>query len=314
LKGKYNMSKTKGEGISVKDAWNSALDALGEVDDPEYPDIPTPVDVGDRSVADALEDDDDVEQPKSEEGPTKLSDLFEEEEQPLEDSDTSLDLETVVELPNGEKQSIKELVDGYLRQSDYTQKTQTLAEQRKELDRAAKLYDLMKEDTVGTIARLALEAGLIDESQLRDARPSRAVEQWFRSDSSKSEEQSIEEIVAQKVAEALARDERIQKISQQDQSDRIIEELDAIERDYETTLDDDDRRAILQTALKEGNGNLEHVFLKMQARLAKARANTDRIKKSSTPSKGGKVPTKQVSGGKPANVREAFEWAVAQHN
>ena len=53
-------------------------------------------------------------------------------EQPDQSSD-ALDLNTEVEFDGG-KVTLKELQDGYLRQSDYTRKTQELAEQRKTLE------------------------------------------------------------------------------------------------------------------------------------------------------------------------------------
>jgi hypothetical protein len=55
-------------------------------------------------------------------------------EQPEEASESkSIDLNQEIEL-DGAKVSIEELTKGYLRQSDYTRKTQELAEQRKALE------------------------------------------------------------------------------------------------------------------------------------------------------------------------------------
>jgi hypothetical protein len=306
------MSKTEGKGIDVKQAWDAALQELGSIEGEE--EIATPNE--EPEVEDQADDTpaDDTEEPVSEEGPTKLSDLIEEEEQPKEDSKPSLDLDTVVELPNVGEKTLRELMEGYLRQSDYTQKTQTLAEQRKEVERAIKLYDLMREDTVGTIASLAVEAGLVDEGQLGDAKPSSAVAEFFKEDRKEvPPAQDIEAIVAEKVAEALGQNEQIQQMQQQDIQNQIISDLNDIEKNHETTLDEDDRRAILQTALKENNPNLEHVYLRMQARLQKAQAVKQRMKDGSTPRPGQRVPKKDITGKKPASVKEAWEWAVAQH-
>jgi len=55
-----------------------------------------------------------------------------------QDSDgLPFDINTIVELPNGEQVTFAELQNGYLRQGDYTKKTQELAEQRKALDAMA---------------------------------------------------------------------------------------------------------------------------------------------------------------------------------
>jgi hypothetical protein len=60
------------------------------------------------------------------------------QEQPAEPSEpVELDVddfERPVTLPDGNKATVKELVQGYFRQKDYTQKTQALAEQRKQFD------------------------------------------------------------------------------------------------------------------------------------------------------------------------------------
>jgi hypothetical protein len=306
------MSETEGKGISVKEAWNAALESLGDIDDPAAEPNELPAEETEEEVeAEPIVE----EQPDPDEVPTKLSDLVEEEEQPEEDSKPSLDLDTVVELPNVGKKSLRELMEGYLRQDDYTQKTQTLAEQRKDAERAIKLYDLMKEDTVGTIASLAVDAGLVDSDQLGDAKPSFAVKQFFEDDRQVAPtEESIDEVVARKVAEALGENEQLKQMQQQDATNQIISDLNDIERDYEDTLDDADRRAILQRALQEDNPNLEHVYLRMQAELTRAQAVKQRIKDGTTPRPGQRVPDKDITDKKPDNVREAWDMAVAQHS
>lgn len=53
-----------------------------------------------------------------------------------------------------------ELKSGYMRQQDYTRKTQTVAEQRRELEQAANLYRALNNDPAGTLKLLAQELGV----------------------------------------------------------------------------------------------------------------------------------------------------------
>lgn len=57
-----------------------------------------------------------------------------EEEEEETDEEVELDDDLEVTLPNGETATIKELAEGHLRHKDYTQKTQKLAEERKEFE------------------------------------------------------------------------------------------------------------------------------------------------------------------------------------
>lgn len=64
-------------------------------------------------------------------------------------------------LPDGTKvASAKELGEGWMRQADYTRKTQDLALQRKDLDTAAQLYEQLKINPSGTLKSLAANMGV----------------------------------------------------------------------------------------------------------------------------------------------------------
>jgi hypothetical protein len=77
--------------------------------------------------ADAEDEDSDEEQPELDEEAEVDNDSDEEEQVPLTDETTVFEYE-------GKSVSLKEAQDGYLRREDYTQKTQAVAEQKKELD------------------------------------------------------------------------------------------------------------------------------------------------------------------------------------
>src|SRR5690606_22835815 len=74
------------------------------------------------------------------------ADEDEEGEQPEGDSQTF----TV----EGKPVSVSELKNGYLRQSDYTKKTQELAAEKEEVKNAIALWEAMRDDPVGTIRQL----------------------------------------------------------------------------------------------------------------------------------------------------------------
>lgn len=52
----------------------------------------------------------------------------------------NIDQNTKITLTNGEEVSLQELRDGYLRQADYTQKTQTLSDQKKQIESNQEQY------------------------------------------------------------------------------------------------------------------------------------------------------------------------------
>lgn len=61
-------------------------------------------------------------------------------------SETKTDQPTKITIEGIGEITIDELKNGYLRQSDYTKKTQTLAQQQRELANVAQLYDKVKEN------------------------------------------------------------------------------------------------------------------------------------------------------------------------
>lgn len=66
---------------------------------------------------------------------------------------------------NGESVPLSELQRGYMRQGDYTQKTQQLATQRQEYEAATRLAEALRSDPQGTLLQLA-EAAQVDLASL----------------------------------------------------------------------------------------------------------------------------------------------------
>jgi hypothetical protein len=66
---------------------------------------------------------------------------------------------------NGEQVPLKELRQGYLRQADYTRKTQSVAERARQAEWADNLQNHLRSDPVGTLQQMAREFRLIPDDQ-----------------------------------------------------------------------------------------------------------------------------------------------------
>lgn len=73
-------------------------------------------------------------------------------------------LDETVEI-NGEQVPLKELRNGYLRQADYTRKTQAAAAVQRQAEWAENLQTHLREDPLGTLQQMAREFRLIPQDQ-----------------------------------------------------------------------------------------------------------------------------------------------------
>ena len=93
------------------------------------------------------------------------------------DVDTSGSVETndapTVTLSDGTVVDLEEMERGYLRQSDYTKKTQELSRQRDELSQAEQLLNALESDPQGTLDALQRHL-LVDQPDLDDLDPMEA--------------------------------------------------------------------------------------------------------------------------------------------
>lgn len=305
--------EANGRFASVADAFAAAEQALaGDAVDAED----TPVSVEAQPLAeDAVED---IEQPVEAESeqniPQKLADLLVEEEEQPDTSDSPTISDDTVFVVGDEELTVRELKDRGLRLKDYTQKTQQLADERRELGKASELWDMLKDDPTSTIAQLALEANLIDEAQYEAVTAGRkkSVAKSGLLDQPGVDQSSIEELVAAKVAEVLGQDEAISKVRQRERSAQVFDSLRALEGKYSLNLDDADRAAVLQTAVKMEEPNLEVVLLRMLRQVEEKESARDRVKQASS----GKHSTTAVPKEKaprPKSIRDAWQMAEAAH-
>jgi hypothetical protein len=209
---------------------------------------------------------------------------------------------------------VSELVNGYLRQADYTRKTQALAEQRKafqaESEATSKLMDALRENPAGTIASLAISVGLIEESDLSVDVISK-INQAHKVPS----REEVEQQVAARAQALVDADPRIQEAEDQKLMAQVQESFKGIEDVHGITLSDRDKEAILQQAVEMGTMRLDLAYLDLKTRADKLRADR-KIAAQGAPQAaavaggdGGAVDTAVVKT-KPKSIAEA--WALTK--
>lgn len=185
-------------------------------------------------------------------------------EQPEGDSDTY--------VVKGQSVSLQELKDGYMRQDDYTKKTQELAEARKRLENAEALYNAIDERPVETIRRLAQQFNM-GQPLLQGQKQA------------PKQNQDVETLVQQKVQELLGQDPRLQQVEAQRAQEQVDAVFSSIEEDYGVTLNDRDRQRVLERADELGvqdEEGLRLVFGGLLQEAQRRKALRDSVKKTAS--------------------------------
>ena len=159
-----------------------------------------------------------------------------------------------VQTVNGpETVSIRELSDGYLRQADYTKKTQSVADQSKHLDKASDFLKAFETDPEAFVRSLALQAGLIDES----AGPIKDVP-FAKIPTQEELDVRLEEMVNERVAS----DPRVKSAEMSEAQNQIDTEFVRLEGAYSMELPKKLRDSIVDEAIKTGSADLEGILTK----------------------------------------------------
>lgn len=209
--------------------------------------------------------------------------------------------ETVITFstPEGQQSvSVGELKNGYLRQADYTQKTQELAAQRKGIGEAADFYAAFREDPAGFAKYIASKAGLIDGSVPTPQGVSLLTE-------------SEVEARAQAMAQTLVKDHPLVKEAEQTVLvNRIDQAFRGLESRYDVTLNDNHRKAILLEAQRRQTGDINTVFLAMLQEAALAKQAKPKV---ASPAKPERLPAEEVvEEPMVENVGQALERALQE--
>ncbi len=219
------------------------------------------------------------------------------EEASLETAAPQIADDTAFELPGVEGQvTLAELKDGYLRQSDYTRKTQEVAEARKTNEKAVGLWEALRANPEGVVRQLAAQVGLVDEN----AAPVKAVE---FSPITTQEEMQAE--INSRVEQALAEHPDVVEAQTQNAVRLIHGELDRLGSEAGVSLSDKDKEVILREAQRRGVSDLELVFNNlMSAREKKAQERS--ALKDAAPAR----PTGTTSSTPKKEYASSFEEAV----
>lgn len=199
--------------------------------------------------------------------------------------------------------SFAELRDGYLRQSDYTRKTQEIAEQRKQFEaqqaEATRLHKAVTENPVGLLSALAKQVGV--DIDLKGVNPT---------DFQLPSRDDVEAEIERRVSERINNDPRVAKAIADEQVGLIEQEFIALEQAKGVTLSPKDREVLLAEAAKANGAPLNIVYDALMARVHEQRLERERLKKASTKKSQSRAPERDVTA-QPKNIREAFERAVA---
>jgi len=219
-------------------------------------------------------------------------------------SDEFWNLGVEVNTPEGPQTvTVNELSDGYLRQADYTRKTQALAEQRKYTERAEDFFKAFSDDPAGFSRSLAVQAGLIGEgdSPVREV-PSAKIPTVEEIDA------QVEELVKSRIED----DPRVKSAAMRDAENQIDDEFDRLETVFEIPLPPELRRDLVNEAYRTGASDLEGLLAKrlVHVQQQQSRAGVTRQATTSRPGTSPSGATDEVDvNRKPKDMRDAWEMS-----
>jgi len=181
-------------------------------------------------------------------------------------SDDFWNTDVEVKTVNGlETVTLRELSDGFLRQADYTQKTQHLAELKKDNDEATEFLKAFKEDPAGFARSLAVQAGWLDAG----ADPVKEIQV-----AKIPTQEEIDAKLAEMVDERVKNDPRVQTAEVQDAQARLNTEYDRLQAEYKIPLSPELRQSLTDEAIKTGNADIEGILTK---RLVRSQQQQSRV-------------------------------------
>jgi hypothetical protein len=221
---------------------------------------------------------------------------------PAPGSDEFLNLRIEVKTPEGPQTvTVAELQDGFLRQADYTRKTQSLAEQRKALEKAQDFMTAFQEDPAGFSRSLAVQAGLIREGDepVKDI-PSAHI----------PTQEEIDTKVDELAAERIAADPTVQSAQLREAQAQLNTEFDRLQTQFQIPLSPEVRKSLTDEAVRTKNPDIEGLLAKRLVMAQQSRAGATAAATTSRPGVPPASATEEVDTSKPpASMREAWEQA-----
>lgn len=253
-----------------------------------------------------------VDDPKVTETATEIESLIPEDGEEIEEpsapalgSPEFWDQDVQVTTVEGTRHvKVGELRDGYLRQADYTQKTQELAEQRKLLGEATEFLSAFNADPLAFARTLAVRAGLIGEGD----EPVKEIEA-----AKIPAPEDLEAEIQRRVQERLQTDPTMREAriaAARAELDRTFAE---IETSNSVKLSKEARQQIVDEAVRRGVADLDLVFQALWSKVragAESRGSLKRV----APTKSGSAPAvgTTTTTGVPDTVADAMNLALAE--
>jgi len=207
---------------------------------------------------------------------------------------------------NGEPTTLGELRNGGLRQSDYTKKTQELADQRRRLEAAEKFYEAFNENPEEFSKALGAQFGWWDSdaSPVEDIRiPERYTQE------------QLEAELEQRLNERLASDPRIQRAQVLEAEALIDSEFAALEEKHQVKIPQALRFELLADAQRRNVYDLDLLFTHRLNESRGRQRTTEELARSATSrpnSRGGLGATSDPAAAVPVTVEEAWAQAKAE--
>lgn len=249
--------------VSIDEAFTAASEVEG---------APTPLPTGDPFAEDALvaEPETPTEVPEVE--PEAVEELFEIEPEGKGDSEPAAPVnvdEQLHEIPGVDQPvTFQEMKDSYLRQADYTRKTQAVAEQRKANEKAVALYDAIQADPMKVARQIAEEVGLVPQG----TEPAIAVEFSVFNTA-----EAVEAEIQKRVAEDVAKHPSVQQANIVAGQQWVDGEFTKLEQSHNVKLGPKSRQAILAFAGDQKITDLDMVFNHLNAQKAERAENAQRL-------------------------------------
>lgn len=255
---------------SFEDAVLAADTEMGEAT-PVAPDSDLPSDVEEVFVSEDQAPEEAIEQPADAEA-SATDEVFNEDlvEAPDTPEAPVLTEESVVEVAGVEQPvTLRELKDGYMRQADYTRKTQEVAADRKQHEDAVKFWDAIQANPTEVIRSLAEKVGIPVDGDVRDIEVSP-----FKTAA------EVEAEIARQVEEKVQEHPSVREARYAEAQRVIDDEFARIERENNIQLGPKSRETILQEVNRTGANDLEVVFHALMAKKRQRAAQTDEIRRA----------------------------------
>lgn len=206
---------------------------------------------------------------------------------------------------DGAQVQLNELRNGYLRHSDYTRKTQALADQRRTIEAAAKFYEDFSADPVDFSKALAVQYGWIDNEDV----PLREIDL-----PEQISQQEWDARIDQLVEERLESDPRIEAAQKAEAEQMLSNEFGRLEGVFGVTLNPEVRTSLLTEAAERQVYDLELLLrARINAQMDKQKASQNLARSgSSRPNSGGGNGSDPTLGQNPEPQTVEEAWAQAK--